>query len=124
MEQLEAIVIWFSIQNGGDGSAYPQWFLTEKTVEQDQENMDDGWGEPCCGSIETYIGSDTHEKAVQNEAEYAIEAIVKKYSDNFWPHLTGDNTLVIYREGSKCSNEDALVSELQKYNSDLKITYK
>lgn len=121
---MEKITIWYSVQNGGDGSAYPKWFLTERVVNQDQEDMDEGWGEPCCGSAETFVESDIHRSAVQNEAEYEIEAIVKKYSDDFWPNLQEESVLVIYREGNKCSNEAALVDKLKEYNDKLKITFR
>lgn len=63
---LEKIVVWWSIQNGGDGSAYPKWFLNEEDCEWDQDNMWEGWGEPCYGHVETFIGSDIHEKAIEN----------------------------------------------------------
>lgn len=44
-------VIWYSIGNGGDGSAYPSYFESEKLAELDQDFMYEGWGEPCIGSI-------------------------------------------------------------------------
>ena len=61
------VTVWFSIANGGDGSAYPQWFLTEDAAEQDQSDMEEGWGESCTGSVDTYVGSNIHKRAVQNE---------------------------------------------------------
>lgn len=64
--QLEKVVVWYSIQNGGDGSAFPSWFLTEKQAEKDQDDMDEGWGEPCTGSVETFIGSDIYLEALRN----------------------------------------------------------
>lgn len=64
---MEKVVVWFSIQNGGDGSAYPFWFLTEEEAALDQEDMDEGWGEPCIGSVETFIGSDIYNKALENK---------------------------------------------------------
>lgn len=64
---MEKIVIWYSIQNGGDGSAYPDWFLTEEEAENDHENMDEGWGEPCIDSVETFVGSDIYNRAVENK---------------------------------------------------------
>lgn len=63
---LEKIVIWYSIQNGGDGSAYPTWYLTFEDADWDQDNMYEGWGEPCNGSVETFIGSDIYLKAITN----------------------------------------------------------
>lgn len=66
-ELLTKIIVWFSIQNGGDGSAYPDWFLTEEEAEYDQENMYEGWGESCIGSVETFVGSDIYNKALENK---------------------------------------------------------
>ena len=60
------IRIWYSPQNGGDGSVYLNWFLSSDEAEKDQDNMDEGWGEDCSGSVETFIGSDIHQEAVAN----------------------------------------------------------
>lgn len=63
---MKKIKIWYSIRNGGDGSAMPKWFLTSEEAEQDQEDMYEGWGEPCTGMVETYIDSNIHNEAVRN----------------------------------------------------------
>lgn len=65
-EEIEPIEIWYSIRNGGDGSAHPAYFLTEEESEYDQDNLDEGWGETCNGMIETYVGSNVHKKAIIN----------------------------------------------------------
>jgi hypothetical protein len=44
-------VLWYSVHNGGDGSAYPVFMETEKQVIIDQDNQDEGWGEPCYGNV-------------------------------------------------------------------------
>ena len=64
---MEKIQLWYSVQNGGDGSAYPAWFLTEDDAEIDQAEMYEGWGEPCIGMVETFIGSNIHQSALKNE---------------------------------------------------------
>jgi len=43
--------LWYSVQNGGDGSAYPQFFENKKLTEMDQELMEEGWGECCNGNV-------------------------------------------------------------------------
>ena len=43
--------IFYSIQNGGDGSAYPMFMESMELAELDQEHIIEGWGEPCTGSI-------------------------------------------------------------------------
>ena len=58
----------FSVENCGDGSAYPKWFLNETHAETHQDNMSEGWGETCTGTVQTYRGSDIHKKAVKNSA--------------------------------------------------------
>lgn len=63
---MEKVDVYFSIVNGGDGSAYPTWFLTGIEADEHQENMDEGWGEPCIGLVETYVGSNIHKVAMEN----------------------------------------------------------
>ena len=38
-EQLIKTTVWYSIQNGGDGSAYPSWYLSEEDADRDQEDI-------------------------------------------------------------------------------------
>lgn len=41
--------LWYSVQNGGDGSAYPVLMESEALCELDQKFLDESWGEPCLG---------------------------------------------------------------------------
>lgn len=66
---MEKVTVWYSPQNGGDGSVYLYWFLTQKEAEDSQENADDNWGEDCSGSIETFVGSDVYLKALKNKKD-------------------------------------------------------
>ncbi len=43
--------IFYSVQNGGDGSAYPEFMESMELADFDQEHMSEGWGESCTGSI-------------------------------------------------------------------------
>jgi len=43
--------IFYSINNGGDGSAYPIFLESQELAEWDQDHMWGGWGESCDGSI-------------------------------------------------------------------------
>lgn len=47
--------IYYSVANGGDGSAHPHWYESLELAEWDQDNMEEGWGESCTGSI-TFSG--------------------------------------------------------------------
>jgi hypothetical protein len=44
--------IHYSIRNGGDGSASPEFMESAELASWDQGHMDEGWGEDCSGSIE------------------------------------------------------------------------
>ena len=61
---MEKVTVWGSPENGGDGSVYMCWFLTQESATNHQDNMDDGWGEDCSFPVETYVGSNIHKKAV------------------------------------------------------------
>lgn len=48
---MKKLTLYYSVQNGGDGSAYPTFMSSKELAEYDQAHMDEGWGEPCVGSI-------------------------------------------------------------------------
>jgi hypothetical protein len=48
---MKTLTIYYSVQNCGDGSAYPSFFATEAEAESHQEGMTEGWGESCTGSL-------------------------------------------------------------------------
>ena len=51
---MHKLTLYYSVSNGGDGSAYPQFCETEKIAEFHQEihnEFGEGWGESCTGSI-------------------------------------------------------------------------
>ncbi len=43
---------YYSVQNGGDGSAYPKFMESSELAEWDQDHMSEGWGESCTGYLE------------------------------------------------------------------------
>lgn len=49
--------LWYSVENCGDGSAYPKFMESEALCEIDQKYMDEGWGEDCTGCL--VVESDT-----------------------------------------------------------------
>lgn len=66
---LKKVTIYYACLNGGDGSVSVRWYLTPERAELEEENQDEGWGEDCTGSAETFEGSDIHLKAIENEEE-------------------------------------------------------
>ena len=44
--------VWYSVENGGDGSAYPKFVDSEELAELLQEQQYEGWGESCTGCLE------------------------------------------------------------------------
>ena len=77
--------LYYSIQNGGDGSAYPAWMESKELAEWDQANMDEGWGEPCCGYIEVLSDSEI----TFNEKLITIEDLIEEREEDLkWDYLS------------------------------------
>lgn len=78
------LTIFYSVRNGGDGSAYPTFMESGELADWDQDHMDEGWGEPCTGSFT--VSSDSPitcvDKIVTKEQffieRYAEEKLSKK----------------------------------------------
>ena len=64
---LEKVVVYYACMNGGDGSVSLEWYLTDEEAEAAEDNQDEGWGEHCNGSVETFIGSDIYKRAKNNK---------------------------------------------------------
>lgn len=73
--------IYYSVENGGDGSAYPRWMESEELAEIDQEFMDEGWGESCTGWLT--IEHDTPIKILDHveTVDSMIAEIEEQYED-------------------------------------------
>lgn len=89
-ELLVKTKVWYSIANGGDGSAYPHWYLTEEDAEWEQEHATEGWGESCTGSVETYEGSDIHREAVESSHELKAKVKAKALGRKDWSYNYDD----------------------------------
>jgi hypothetical protein len=97
------LVIYWSIQNGGDGSAYPEFFETRELAELDQEYMGEGWGEPCVGwmTLESYSPItvvDEHVMSLQDVIDMTNKDIK---DENYW----GDTGEIELREKLAKLNE-------------------
>lgn len=67
--------IFYSVSNGGDGSAYPHFFEDAECAEIHQNLQEEGWGESCTGSLSMFCDSDANiivERA-QTKQEYITE---------------------------------------------------
>ncbi len=54
-ESVTKVTVHYAISNGGDGSASVHFFKTAEEAEKYDENMDEGWGEPCNSSEILYF---------------------------------------------------------------------
>ena len=73
---MHTLTLYYSIQNGGDGSAYPKFMESEELCNWDQDNME-GWGEPCLGSITL-----TSESPITCDED--IMTALEFYHDFYW----------------------------------------
>ena len=69
--------IYYSVNNGGDGSAYPVFFLNQRCADIHQDLLNefcDGWGEDCTGEISFDTeGPVIFDKHVMTTADYIKE---------------------------------------------------
>lgn len=77
----DQLIIHYSVENGGDGSAYPRFFDTEKLAEWHQEHLDEGWGEPCTGRI-IVEGDNLYCPKLQTKEGYYLELLEDSDDDN------------------------------------------
>ena len=82
---MPTVTIWGSIQNGGDGSAYPEWMESEKLAEWDQENVQKDWGESCVCSVT--VSSDGP-ITIDTDLTTAEEYYWAEVKDNDWNNLS------------------------------------
>jgi len=68
----EKVVIYYSVQNGGDGSACPVFMETERIALMDQDLMLEGWGEPCVNSL-TIHGNNIIVDSIKTEKKFLEE---------------------------------------------------
>lgn len=68
---MKSIILWYSIKNRGDSSAGLVWTLTKEDAKWHNENQPEAWSETCIGSIESFEGSSTHQRALTfNRSHY------------------------------------------------------
>ena len=101
--------IYYSVQNGGDGSAYPRLFESAELAELDQDMMEEGWGENCSGSIT--IESDGPIKIIDEVT--TIEDVIKDLQEDIDDDIKYDNGVMNYQSKGRVEKMTKLV-EMQK----------
>lgn len=97
-------LFYYNIQNNGDGSVSIRWYDSQELAEWDEEHMDEGWGEPCNGSISVaHNGNVRLLENVYNPISYLLDkasysgmsrAEVKEFVDQFLPNGIGKLELI------------------------------
>ena len=81
--------VYYTVLNGGDGSAYPTWTESMDLAEFYQDNIDDeyGWGESCCGILELESDSPIIIKSkVVTKYDYLYENFLNNYNEYLESH--------------------------------------
>lgn len=76
--------LYYSVQNGGDGSAHPKLMESMELARFDQQHMLDSWGEDCVGTIT--LKSDTTIQCLDEiitKEQYFIEKYCDDVDDNY-----------------------------------------
>lgn len=77
---MKQYTLYYSVRNGGDGSAYPKFMESEQLCRWDQDHMSEGWGESCDGSFTLESESDIFPVSkVATKESYFIEKYVEDY---------------------------------------------
>lgn len=77
---MKQYTLYYSVSNGGDGSAYPRFMESEALCEWDQDHMSEGWGESCTGSFTLQSESDI---LPVSEIETKESYLFDRYIDDF-----------------------------------------
>jgi hypothetical protein len=103
---MYSLTLYYSVNNGGDGSAYPQ-FTTNKDfarIHQEIVNLGEGWGEPCTGEI-----------TLESESEIKIQSsgqLITKDELKEGLSYIAESTSHYYRSGAK-EQAKILLEELE-----------
>ena len=135
---MKELTIYYSVQNGGDGSAYPSFMESRELAEWDQAHMYEGWGEDCSGSItvksESEIFCDIN---VATKESYYLDKFLdydpdkdelKEFSNKFFPGGFPKIKIVIEDEDKSNSkyyivinvNDGKVVQKVYAWNKKLK----
>ena len=78
--------LYYSVHNGGDGSAYPRLYESMELAELDQKYMYEGWGESCTGCFVVESETPITIKSTVTTAQEIIDDLIDelKYSTKDW----------------------------------------
>ena len=74
------LTLYYSVENCGDGSAYPRFFDTKELAEWHQEHLDEGWGESCTGKV-VVNGNNLSCQELQTKEGYYLNMLLDDYED-------------------------------------------
>ena len=77
----DKITLWYSVENCGDGSAYPRWFDTEELADWHQSHLDEEWGEDCVSFIEVE-GDNLSCSELTTEEGYYLDLFLEGYKND------------------------------------------
>jgi hypothetical protein len=90
--------VYYSIINGGDGSAYPHWYESQELADWDNDHQSEGWGETCTGSIE-FTGEALFD--IKTKEGYLVNLFMKEdenfeeFKEDFFPNEIPEFTVNI-----------------------------
>lgn len=76
----DKLTIHYSVENCGDGSAYPVLFETNELAEWHQDHLGESWGEPCTGEI-VVEGDNLRCPSLQTKESYYLKLLLEGYDN-------------------------------------------
>lgn len=80
-------ILFYSVRNGGDGSAHPIFMESQELADFDQSHMSEGWGESCTGSIT--LKSDSPIICLDDDVATKESYFIENYCGE-WPERDSD----------------------------------
>lgn len=85
--------LYYSVHNGGDGSAYPIFLESQELASWDQDHQSEGWGEDCSGTVKLESVTPIVCDQVISKEKYYIKYIkdgasleeIKEFISKFFP---------------------------------------
>ena len=91
--------LYYSVRNGGDGSAYPIFLESQELADWDQDHLGEGWGENCSGTV-----------TLESESPIVCDKVISK-EEYYIKYIKEDNYFKYIKDGSNQKEMEEFISK-------------